>query len=68
MTAVRRFRQQRDGEWIEPMAGYRMCCCDCGLVHELEFRLVRGKIQFRAWRRQRDTARERGKGRYKLRA
>jgi hypothetical protein len=23
------------------MDGYRMSCCDCGLVHEMEFRAVR---------------------------
>ena len=28
--------------WITPiMAGYRMACCDCGLVHELEFQVIR---------------------------
>jgi hypothetical protein len=38
-----------------------MGCCDCGLVHKLEFRLVdnpRGpgkKIQFRAWRDEPET-------------
>ena len=26
-------------EWQQPiMRGYRMECCDCGLVHEMEFR------------------------------
>lgn len=26
-------------EWVRPpVAGYKMKCCDCGLVHELEFR------------------------------
>ena len=39
------------GEWIQPVRkGYRMECCDCGLVHVLDFRIYRGKIQFRAYR------------------
>lgn len=29
-------------EWqIPPMSGYKMSCCDCGLVHETEFRVFR---------------------------
>ncbi len=28
--------------WVAPvMSGYRMRCCDCGLVHELEFQVIR---------------------------
>lgn len=43
------------GEWVQPRRKYYlMGCCDCGLVHKMQFRLVpmRGgnKIQFRAWR------------------
>ena len=38
--------------------GYKMCCCDCGLVHRMDFRVVedqcaRERIQFRVYR---DTA------------
>lgn len=42
--------------WIQPRRkNYHMQCCDCGLVHVMEFRLVktrdgRGYIQFRARR------------------
>lgn len=29
-------------EWEFPvMEGYRMGCCDCGLVHDMEFRVVK---------------------------
>lgn len=29
-------------DWIAPkMDGYRMACCDCDLIHVLEFRAVR---------------------------
>lgn len=28
--------------WVPPMMkGYRMGCCDCGLVHDMEFRVVK---------------------------
>ena len=27
-------------EWIHPLPGYLMGCCDCGLVHEMEFAIV----------------------------
>lgn len=32
-----------------------MACCDCGLVHDMDFRIVEGKIQFRARRNNRAT-------------
>jgi hypothetical protein len=32
------------GEWIRlPMKGYREQCCDCGLVHLTNFRIVQDK-------------------------
>jgi len=50
-------------EWIQPVRrGYRMMCCDCGLVHNLDFRIVKRNrtgalmIQFRAYRNERSTA------------
>lgn len=48
------------GEWIQPVRhGYRMKCCDCGLIHRFDFRIVKRKgkkrrIQFRAFREQTD--------------
>ena len=28
--------------WVPPvMRGYRMACCDCGLVHDMQFKAVR---------------------------
>ena len=28
--------------WVPPlMQGYRMACCDCGLVHDMEFAVVK---------------------------
>lgn len=50
-----RYRQVQAGEWVQPTRkGYLMQCCDCGLVHSLDFKLVRdGRgsfIFFRAFR------------------
>jgi hypothetical protein len=25
-------------EWVQPTQGYKTQCCDCGLVHEMEFK------------------------------
>ena len=45
------------GELVQPTPrGYRMKCCDCGLVHLMDFRVIkyaggkRTKVQFRAFR------------------
>ena len=27
-------------DWIHPLPGYLMQCCDCNLVHEMEFRIA----------------------------
>jgi len=38
----------KPGEWISPVSrAYRMECCDCGLVHNLDFRIHKGRIQMR---------------------
>ena len=49
--------QRQAGEWIQPTRqGYKAMCCDCGLIHRLNFRLIsyangkRHKIQFQAFR------------------
>jgi hypothetical protein len=49
------------GTWVNPVKrGYKIICCDCGLVHRFDFRHVRWgrgrKIQFRCWRDERATA------------
>jgi hypothetical protein len=45
----------KSGAWISPIkTGYRMECCDCGLVHRIDFRHIPHgcgrKIQLRAFR------------------
>lgn len=43
-------------DWIQPqMDGYKMACCDCGLVHSLVFRIEGDRVQFRASRNNRST-------------
>ncbi|KKW92671.1 hypothetical protein [Sphingobium chungbukense] len=27
-------------EWIHPLPGYLMQCCDCGLIHEMQFEIA----------------------------
>ena len=53
-----KYKKVHDGEWVQPVRkGYRMKCCDCGLVHVLNFRLLKWgkgtKIQFQAFRAKR---------------
>lgn len=55
------FPQAEPGEWIRPTRrGFRMQCCDCGLVHVVDFRLIpwgRGrKILLRMFRDKRATS------------
>jgi len=53
-----RYKQVIAGQWEYPIArGYRMACCDCGLVHIMEFRPInKSRIKMRGWRDNRATA------------
>lgn len=43
-------------EWVQPITnGYKMACCDCGLIHEMDFKIVKNRVQFRARRNNRAT-------------
>lgn len=42
-------RTLKEGVWYIEKTGYRGCC-DCGLVHYVEYRIKKGKIQARSWR------------------
>jgi hypothetical protein len=45
------------GEWTRPrMRNFREQCCDCGLIHRLDFRIVDDKVEFRTRRDDRATA------------
>lgn len=51
------FERPKAGEWVQPVRrGYKLACCDCGLVHTLNFRIYRGRVQFQAFRHERSTA------------
>lgn len=36
-------------DWIHPLPGYRLQCCDCGLIHRMEFEIVRPSAQPQAF-------------------
>lgn len=64
---IKRFKvevEQKNGwsRWVQPVRrGYLMSCCDCGLVHRMDFRIWNGRVQFRAQRAPRYTSVERAK-------
>ena len=49
--------------WINPAVPmeHKIVCCDCGLIHDIEFRVVENAVQFRARRNERATAARRRK-------
>lgn len=51
----------KDREWFTPtQRNHKMACCDCGLVHTMDFRVNRqGKVQLRASRDEKLTANRR---------
>lgn len=58
-----KYKQVTHGEWVSPVHdGYRMACCDCGLVHTMNFRTRKGSVQFQVFLNARATA---AKRRYK---
>ena len=43
--------------WVQPVrCGYKMACCDCYLVHQLDFRIHKNRVQMRIRRDSRATA------------
>lgn len=48
-----KFKKAKAKKWIQPVKkGYLMACCDCCLVHRLDFRVVKDRVQFRVDRAQ----------------
>ena len=47
-----------DGEWIAvPRRGFKEQCCDCGLVHKLNFRInAKGDLEIQTTRDARATS------------
>jgi len=55
-------KQIKDGEWFAPiMSKHMMACCDCGLVHRMQFRVAGDQVQMRAYRARNYTAARRRK-------
>jgi hypothetical protein len=51
-----KYDQPEEAEWVRPVRkGYKMACCDCGLVHGLDFRVKAGRAEFRVFRLARST-------------
>jgi len=58
MTRIVTEFELEDGwsRWVQPIEqGYKMACCDCGLVHQMDFRIEDDRVQFRARRDARST-------------
>lgn len=54
------YEKPKAGQWVQPIRrGYKMACCDCGLVHTMNFRVVKGRAQFNVYRNNRATAAKR---------
>ncbi len=55
-----RYKQVHAGEWVTPvMNGYKLMCCDCGLVHNFKFRIKGKSIEMCAFRVNESTKRAR---------
>lgn len=51
MIKKKKLTQVKAGEWVQPIRrGYLMGCCDCNLVHRMDFRIENDRVQFRAFR------------------
>ena len=51
------YHQMIDGVWLGvPKRGFKEQCCDCGLVHKLNFRIVNGKLEIQVYRDERATS------------
>ena len=54
------YRPTSDYEWIWPQRrGWKMRCCDCGLVHVMNFRIKNNHIEVQAIRDKRATSQSR---------
>lgn len=53
---MKRYLKINTNEWVQPVkTNYKMACCDCGLIHEMDFRIIKNRVQFRARRNNRAT-------------
>ena len=64
LKKIRVEREHKNGwsRWVQPIKkNYILSCCDCGLCHHMEFRIIAGHVQFKAKRAPRYTQYERKK-------
>jgi len=55
-SGVLSYERPDEGEWVQPVfENYKMACCDCGLVHRMNFRVKGGRPQFQVFRDNRAT-------------
>lgn len=53
----KKYNQIQDGEWIAPKRqGFKLACCDCGLVHKINFYVEDGHLEMAFERDNRATA------------
>lgn len=51
-----KYTQRYDAEWFRLPRKHYLVCCDCGLVHLVQTKLVGRTVFMRAWRDRRRTA------------
>lgn len=58
MTRSGSWKLVKDGEWVRvPAKGHKNACCDCNLVHRIEYRIADdGALEVRFTRDRRATA------------
>ena len=55
-NSILKYKQVQSGEWIEPITkGFRLACCECSLVHNMDVRIKNGQVQWRMSRNNRAT-------------
>lgn len=52
-------RPKRNQWFLPDMERFKVCCCECGLVHQFDFRIVKGRVRMRVRRDNRSTAQKR---------
>lgn len=51
MAKKKSIETAEDGEWVYPRhKGFNIVCCDCGLVHRVNFKVTAGMVAFQAFR------------------
>lgn len=60
---IPKLKQIVEGKWFRPIKnGFKMGCCDCGLVHRVDFKIKkRTQIRMRVYLDPKETKRERNR-------